>query len=116
VEGRPEPLYYGRHVFYCTNTRAPDHPRGCCTAKDSEELRNYMKAKAKRLGIENVRIHAAGGLDRCELGPTRVIYPEGVWYHAASRADVDEILQTHLIEGRCVARLLLTPDQVPPGD
>lgn len=75
-----------------------------------------MKAKAKRLGLKNVRINASGCLDRCELGPTMVIYPDGVWYRAPTRADIDEILQSHLIDGRCVERLLLRPDQVPPGD
>ncbi len=44
-----------------------------------------------------------------------VIYPEGVWYHYDSTADVDEILQTHLIEGGRVNRLMLLPDQKPPA-
>ena len=37
-----------------------------------------------------------------------VIYPEGVWYHYDSREDVDEILQTHLIDGGRVERLYIT--------
>lgn len=72
-------------------------------------LRDYMKAKAKALGLKRVRINASGCLDRCELGPTMVIYPEGVWYHCETRADVDEILQTHVVGGERVERLLL-PD------
>ena len=40
-----------------------------------------------------MRINSSGCLDRCELGPTMVIYPEGVWYHVETREDVDEILQ-----------------------
>jgi (2Fe-2S) ferredoxin len=48
-----------------------------------------------------------------------VIYPEGVWYTYHNREDIDEILQTHVVEGGRVERLLLTPDQeasasVPP--
>ena len=35
------------------------------------------------------RINAAGCLDRCELGPTLVIYPEGVWYSCPTTADID---------------------------
>src|SRR6185437_15230089 len=73
-------LYYSSHIFCCTNTRPPGHPKGCCSVKGSEKLRNYMKVRAKELGLADVRVNAAGCLDRCELGPTMVIYPEGVWY------------------------------------
>lgn len=108
------PLYYDRHVFVCTNERPAGHPRGCCKAKGSEDLRDYMKLRAKQLGLKKVRINNAGCLDRCELGPTMVIYPEGVWYSPKSRADVDEILQRHLVENGRVARLLLKPGDDPP--
>jgi len=70
-----------------------------------------MREKAKALGIENIRVNASGCLDRCELGPNMVIYPEGVWYQYDNADDVDEILQKHLIEGGRVERLMLQPDQ-----
>jgi len=104
-------LFYTRHIFCCTNVRPEGHPRGCCSAGGSEKLRAYMREKAKALGIENIRVNASGCLDRCELGPNMVIYPEGVWYHYESTEDVDEIVQTHLIEGGRVERLMLQPDQ-----
>lgn len=107
------PLYYRRHVFCCTNERPAGHPRGCCLAKGSLRLRNYMKARAKELGLEGVRVNTAGCLDRCELGPTMVIYPEGVWYTVRTREDMEEILQTHIIGGGRVERLLLQPDDDP---
>jgi (2Fe-2S) ferredoxin len=66
-----------------------------------------MKARAKALGLKGVRINTAGCLDRCEHGPSVVIYPEGVWYTVRSEADVDEILAAHLRDGRPVARLLM---------
>src|SRR5216684_2042692 len=62
-------------------------------------LRDYMKGRAKDLGLKNVRINSAACLDRCELGPTVVIYPEGVWYSCATKEDIDEVLQTHLVKG-----------------
>jgi len=74
-----------------------------------------MKARAKELGLEGVRVNMAGCLDRCEFGPTLVIYPEGVWYSPKSRADIDEILEAHLVSGRRAERLMLTErDVVPP--
>lgn len=105
--------FYDSHVFCCVNTRIKGHPRGCCQEKGAIVLRNYMKDRAKELGIRNARINAAQCLDRCELGPVMVIYPEGIWYGYRTKADVDEILQSHLIEGRVVERLLLDPDDVP---
>lgn len=113
VAGDP-PLYYRRHVFCCVNERPPGHPRGCCKEKGSERLRNYMKARAKELGLTDVRINISGCLDRCELGPTMVIYPEGVWYTYRTREDVDEILQVHVIDGGRVRRLMLAPEDDPP--
>ena len=103
--------YYKAHVFCCTNERPPGHPRGCCKEKGAERLRNYMKARVKEEGLTNVRVNNSGCLDRCELGPTMVIYPEGVWYTYASTADADEIIERHLKKGERVERLLLTDDQ-----
>lgn len=106
--------YYRAHVFCCTNRRPAGHPRGCCAERGSEDLRDYMKARAKDLGLKDVRVNMAGCLDRCELGPTMVIYPEGVWYTVATRADVDEILAVHLKGGGRVERLMLkTADKLP---
>ena len=110
------PLYYRRHVFCCVNERAPGHPRGCCSAKDSVKLRAHMKARAKQRGLAGVRINASQCLDRCEFGPTMVIYPEGVWYAPKTVADVDEIIETHLVKGGRVERLMLMPDQPFPDE
>ncbi len=106
--------FYRRHVFVCTNRRPAGHPRGCCAEKDSEELRDYMKGRAKDAGLKDVRINSSGCLDRCELGPTMVIYPEGVWYGYRNKSDIDEILETHVRQGKRVERLMLMPHQRPP--
>lgn len=109
------PPYYRLHVFVCSNRRPDGHPRGSCAAKDSESLRNYLKARAKELGLAGVRINSAGCLDRCELGPTLVVYPEGVWYGYRTAEDLDEILETHLLRGGRVERLMLRPEDGPDG-
>lgn len=75
-----------------------------------------MKARVKELGLGRVRINTAGCLDRCELGPAVVIYPEGIWYAARTREDIDEILQAHLVEGGRAERLMLQPDQTGPSE
>lgn len=114
AEDRDPALFYTRHVFCCTNVRPDDHHRGCCSAKGAVGLRNYLKARAKELGLERVRVNASGCLDRCELGPTMVIYPEGVWYTYRTPEDVDEILERHVMNGERVQRLMLMPEQTEP--
>ncbi len=102
--------YFSRHVFFCTNERA-DGSQSCnqCGARDA---RDYVKRRCKELGISGpgkIRINTAGCLDRCELGPVLVIYPEAVWYTYVDRADLDEIIEQHLINGNRVERLELQP-------
>jgi (2Fe-2S) ferredoxin len=106
---KPEdpPLFYECHVFVCTNQRIENHPRGSCGRKGSEFLREYMKVKAKDMGLKRIRINSSGCLDRCELGPSVLVYPEGIWYRAESREDIDEILGTHIRDGGRVERLMM---------
>ncbi len=100
---------FERHVFVCTTVREPGHPRGCCSEKGSEAIREALKkAVAKRLG-RRVRVNTAGCLDQCEHGVTVVVYPEGVWYGFVKLEDVEEIVESHLVNGRPVERLRL-PD------
>ncbi|MGH6718589.1 MAG: (2Fe-2S) ferredoxin domain-containing protein [Alphaproteobacteria bacterium] len=107
------PHYYDLHVFCCVNVRPDGHPRGCCSAKGSVALRDHMKAKAKAMGLDRVRINASGCLDRCELGPTMVVYPDGIWYHYTSQADVEDILTRHVRDGGRVERLMLRSEDGP---
>jgi (2Fe-2S) ferredoxin len=109
-------LFYRAHVFCCVNERPEGHPRGCCKRKGAEKLRNYLKARAKELGLDDMRINQSGCLERCELGPTMVIYPEGVWYSYATIEDAEEILQRHLLKGERVERLMLQPGDKLPED
>ncbi len=105
--GRP---FFRHHVFYCTNKRPENHLRGSCAHKESVKLRNYMKARAKEMGLEGVRINSAGCLDRCERGPVLVVYPEEIWYRCRTREDIDAVLTGHLRDGIPVERLMLGAD------
>ncbi len=108
------PPFYSCHVFVCTNRRPDGHPRGCCAARGSEKLRDYMKARMKEAKVPLSRVNSAGCLERCEFGPALVIYPEGVWYRPHTTDDIDAIIQTHIIEGGRVGRLMLTEHDIPP--
>ena len=99
---------YSPHIFSCTNRRPDDHPRGSCGAKNGEGLRQYLRDKLKSAGLENARANVAGCMDQCENGPVLVIYPEGIWYRAASTEDIDRIVNEHLLGGVIVSELQLT--------
>ena len=109
-------MVYEQHVFVCQNVRPDDHPRGCCSGRGSVELLSYMTRQARKLGIKDARINPSGCLERCEMGPAMVIYPEGAWYTFKTQADIDEILQSHLIDGKPVERLLLKNGDKLPKD
>jgi (2Fe-2S) ferredoxin len=98
--------YYTHHVFFCCNQR--EAGAQCCNNYGAQEMREYAKKKVKALGLSgpgHVRINQSGCLDRCELGPVMVVYPEEVWYTYVDREDIDEIIREHLQNGRVVERL-----------
>jgi (2Fe-2S) ferredoxin len=100
--------YYQRHVFFCTNDRGADSDRPSCNRCGSQAMRDYAKQRVKELGLAGpgkVRINSAGCLDRCEEGPICVVYPEGVWYTYVDSVDVDEIIDSHVVNGKPVERL-----------
>lgn len=104
--------YFKHHIFFCLNQRDPGVSRPCCAGSGAEAAFEHCKSAVKDLGLAgvgNVRVNRAGCLDRCEEGPVCVVYPEGVWYTYVDQSDIDEIVQSHLVNGRVVERLRL-PD------
>ena len=98
--------HYRYHVFFCQNRR--EAPESCCASHDAAGMRDHCKARVKALGLAGpgkVRVNQAGCLDRCEEGPCLVVYPEETWYTYVDRADIDEIIEEHLVGGRVVERL-----------
>lgn len=113
-------LYFDHHIFCCLNERPEGHSRGSCATNGSQVLFNYFKARVKELGLQSktrsddvphIRVNKSGCLDRCECGPVMVVYPEGIWYTYHSKDDIEEIIKTHLQEGKIVERLRLDIDQ-----
>lgn len=102
---------FERHVFICGNEREADHPRGCCLSKGSAAVRDAFKVELSRHSLKSkVRANHAGCLDQCEHGVTLVVYPDAIWYGNVDADDVAEIVESHLVNGRPVARLLITDD------
>ncbi|MCK6605401.1 MAG: (2Fe-2S) ferredoxin domain-containing protein [Ignavibacteriaceae bacterium] len=99
---------YKKHIFICENKREEGHPRGCCHSRGAEEIKEAFKNKIKLAGLaSSIRANSTGCLNNCELGPSVVIYPEGVWYGRLKPDDIDEIIEKHLKNDEIVERLLM---------
>lgn len=99
--------HYKHHIFFCLNQR--EDGEACCSDKGSEAMFMYMKAKIKSLnlnGVSKSRVNRAGCFDRCGEGPLLVIYPEATWYNFIDEQDIDEIIESHIQQGKIVTRLL----------
>ena len=103
--------YYQRHIFFCLNQR--DNGEACCADHDAQKGFEHCKKriKAERLaGPGGIRVNKAGCLDRCAGGPVAVVYPDETWYTYVDNDDIDEIVESHLVGGKPVERLLLPPE------
>lgn len=101
--------YYERHIFFCLNQREEEN---ACAQHGAQAGFDHCKSRVKGeklAGPGGVRVNKAGCLDRCAGGPVAVVYPEAVWYTYVDQHDIDEIVDSHLKNGRVVERLLLSP-------
>ncbi len=98
--------YFKQHVFICCNQRT--NGEISCNDHGASDMLDYMKGRVAELKLNQpgmVRINKAGCLGRCLEGPVMVIYPEAVWYTFVDKADIDDIINSHLVNGIPVDRL-----------
>lgn len=95
------------HVFVCTGAS--------CSKKESEKtLEKFwevLKAKnllhGKRGSFDgSVIVTTCGSMGFCQTGPAVLIYPDGIWYHSVTEDDVEDLVESHLINGSPLQRLL----------
>ena len=106
------PGYFARHIFFCLHDRA--NGENSCAHDGAQEAFDRCKDQVKAAGLAGpgkVRVNKAGCLDRCAAGPVAVVYPEGTWYSYVDANDVDEIVESHLKNGKIVERLV-TPAEL----
>ncbi|MCP4193612.1 MAG: (2Fe-2S) ferredoxin domain-containing protein [Planctomycetaceae bacterium] len=104
---------FTHHIFVCCNHRDSGHPRGCCDPDGDGSLKKAFKeAIARRKLRAQVRANLAGCLDQCELGPTVVIYPAGIWYGKVSLTDVERILDETVLAGKIIDELLISDEML----
>ena len=99
--------HFKHHLFFCLNQR--EDGAACCADHDAEAMFLRAKKQAKKLGLHghegSCRVNRAGCFDRCGVGPVCVVYPDAVWYTYVDAADIDEIVESHLRDGKVVERL-----------
>ena len=98
---------YKKHIFICENVRGEEDSQKSCGRSDSANIRQKFKSRLKELNLSTeIRANAAGCLGQCKHGPITVVYPEGIWYKKIKLDDVEEIVQSHLINDKPVDRLI----------
>ena len=106
---------YRRHIFLCVG--------GDCAPTDAQEKAwQFLKKRLAELGLVDtpgaVFRSKANCLRVCIEGPVAVVYPEGTWYGHCDEANLERIIQQHLINGRPVEDLVIahnTACRVSPG-
>ncbi len=99
------------HVFVCSGKS--------CSANDSAEVRAAFERELTAHGLlmgqakkgknpkGSVVLTDCASVGFCAIGAAVLVYPDGVWYAQVRAADVSEIIEEHLLNGRVVARLAL---------
>ena len=87
-----------KHILVCNGT-------GCTSSKSPEILENFKRI-IKEKGIQNVRVIKTGCFGLCAKGPIVIIRPEDTFYAMVKPEDCEEIIQSHIVEGKVVERLL----------
>ena len=87
-----------KHILVCRGT-------GCTSSKSPKIIENFRRILEEK-GIENVRVIQTGCFGLCAKGPIVIIRPEDTFYAMVTPDDCEEIINTHIIEGKKVERLL----------
>jgi len=80
------------------------HGTGCVSGK-AFEIREALEKEVARLKLKDVVVDFTGCHGFCQQGPIAVVEPEGIFYTKVTVDDVPEIVQSHLRDGKPVARL-----------
>ena len=87
-----------KHILVCNGTG--------CTSSKSPQILEKFKRLVKEKNLSNVRVIKTGCFGLCAKGPIVIIRPEDTFYAMVKPEDCEEIINSHIIEGKVVERLL----------
>ncbi len=87
------------HILVCGGT-------GCTSSKSMNIIKAINDQIAEKHLENKLRVVMTGCFGLCAKGPIVVVYPEGTFYHSITVEDVPEIIDSHIIGGTPVERLL----------
>jgi len=99
------------HVLVCTGKS--------CSAVESAAVKAAFESELLARGIlfgkeekgknprGNIVLTECASVGFCSIGAAVMVYPDGVWYAQVRAADVSEIIEEHILNGRVVERLAL---------
>ena len=87
-----------KHILVCNGT-------GCTSSKSPQILENF-KRLVEENNLTNVRVIKTGCFGLCAKGPIVIIRPEDTFYAMVKPEDCEEIIKSHIMEGKVVERLL----------
>ncbi len=101
-----------KHVLVCVQGRPAGHPRSSCQEKGCAAVWQAFSDAftARNLWTSDFQLTNTGCLGPCQLGPSVLVYPEGILYSGVKPKDVGEIIDQHLMLDQPVARLLAPAD------
>ena len=96
---------FKKHVFVCNGEACTRNGSAAVKARFVEELkaRGLLRKKAIKGDFMCTDCSSVGF---CDIGPAVLVYPDGIWYAHVQPEDVHEIIESHLIGGRPVERLI----------
>ena len=96
-----------KHVFVCSQSRPPGHPKGSCVQNGGTELlQAFWQELQKRNLFDQIAVSYTGCIGPCDMGPNVLVYPEGTLYVRVGKSDIAEIFDRHLLGDTPVERLL----------
>jgi (2Fe-2S) ferredoxin len=99
------------HVFVCTGKSCSAVDSAAVKAAFEVELQSrgmlFGKEKKGKNPQGSVVLTECGSVGFCAIGAAVMVYPDGIWYAQVRAADVPEIVEEHLVNGRTVERLAL---------
>ena len=94
-----------KHIFVCTSSRMTGVAKGFCHTKGALEIIQRFTEKLEEEDITDVMVSNTGCFGICEKGPIVAVYPDNVWYGSVSADDVEEIVESHIMNGKIVEKL-----------